>query len=86
MSDASAPGGAAAVDDNQPRYLEHKQIVVVMIGLMTGVLLAALDQSIVGTALPRIVSDLGGLSCRPPRCRRGRRSSVRARFWTRRNR
>jgi EmrB/QacA subfamily drug resistance transporter len=61
MSDASAPGGAAAVDDNQPGYLEHKQIVVVMIGLMTGVLLAALDQSIVGTALPRIVSDLGGL-------------------------
>lgn len=61
MSDASAPGGAAVVDDNQPRYLEHKQIVVVMIGLMTGVLLAALDQSIVGTALPRIVSDLGGL-------------------------
>src|SRR4051812_50190098 len=28
---------------------------------MAGVMLAALDQSIVGTALPRIVSDLGGL-------------------------
>src|SRR5262245_59560577 len=28
---------------------------------MAGVLLAALDQSIVGTALPRIVSELGGL-------------------------
>ena len=28
---------------------------------MAGMLLAALDQSIVGTALPRIVSDLGGL-------------------------
>ncbi|HSV67144.1 MAG TPA: hypothetical protein VLJ59_14690 [Mycobacteriales bacterium] len=28
---------------------------------MTGMLLAALDQSIVGTALPRIVSELGGL-------------------------
>jgi len=32
-----------------------------MIGLMAGMFLAALDQSIVGTALPRIVSDLGGL-------------------------
>jgi EmrB/QacA subfamily drug resistance transporter len=30
-------------------------------GLMAGMFLAALDQSIVGTALPRIVSDLGGL-------------------------
>src|ERR671926_425602 len=35
--------------------------MVVLFGLMAGVLLAALDQSIVGTALPRIVSDLGGL-------------------------
>jgi EmrB/QacA subfamily drug resistance transporter len=33
----------------------------VLFGLMTGVLLGALDQSIVGTALPRIVSELGGL-------------------------
>jgi len=33
-----------------------------MIGLMSGMLLAALDGSIVGTALPRIVSDLGGLN------------------------
>jgi EmrB/QacA subfamily drug resistance transporter len=30
-------------------------------GLMTGMLLAALDQTIVGTALPTIVGDLGGL-------------------------
>ena len=46
---------------DQPQYLNHQQIVVVLFGLMAGVLLAALDQSIVGTALPRIVSDLGGL-------------------------
>jgi EmrB/QacA subfamily drug resistance transporter len=42
-------------------YLTHKQILVVMGGLMTGMFLAALDQSIVGTALPRITSELGGL-------------------------
>jgi EmrB/QacA subfamily drug resistance transporter len=35
--------------------------MVVVVGLMAGMFLAALDQSIVGTALPRIVSDLGGL-------------------------
>jgi EmrB/QacA subfamily drug resistance transporter len=42
-------------------YLSHRQILTVMGGLMTGMFLAALDQSIVGTALPRITSDLGGL-------------------------
>jgi EmrB/QacA subfamily drug resistance transporter len=43
-------------------YLSHRQILVVMGGLMAGMFLAALDQSIVGTALPRITSELGGLS------------------------
>ncbi|HEX5769530.1 MAG TPA: MDR family MFS transporter [Nocardioidaceae bacterium] len=42
-------------------YLTHRQILVVMGGLMVGMFLSALDQSIVGTALPRIVSELGGL-------------------------
>ena len=42
-------------------YLTHKQIIVVMVGVMSGMLLAALDQSIVGTALPKITSELGGL-------------------------
>lgn len=45
----------------QPSYLSHRQILVVLGGLMTGMFLAALDQSIVGTALPRITSDLKGL-------------------------
>ena len=42
-------------------YLSHKQILTVLGGLMAGMFLAALDQSIVGTALPRITSDLDGL-------------------------
>ena len=33
-----------------------------MIGVMSGMFLAALDQSIVGVALPRITSELGGLN------------------------
>ena len=55
---------AAAAPDatpTAPSYLTHSEIIQVMIGLMAGMFLAALDQSIVGTALPRIVSDLGGL-------------------------
>ncbi len=38
------------------------RILAIYSGLMATVLLASLDQTIVATALPRIVSDLGGLS------------------------
>jgi EmrB/QacA subfamily drug resistance transporter len=55
--DASAASAAPVI----PVYLSHREIIQVMIGLMAGMFLAALDQSIVGTALPTIVSDLGGL-------------------------
>jgi EmrB/QacA subfamily drug resistance transporter len=41
---------------------ERQGIVVVFAGLMLVMLLAALDQTIVSTALPTIVGDLGGLS------------------------
>ncbi len=40
--------------------LTHRQIQIVFIGLMLGMLLASLDQTIVSTALPTIVGDLGG--------------------------
>src|SRR5438445_12048267 len=42
--------------------LTHRQIQTVFLGLMAGMLVAALDQTIVATALPTIVGDLGGLS------------------------
>jgi EmrB/QacA subfamily drug resistance transporter len=42
--------------------LTHKQILVIFSGLMLGMLLAALDQTIVATALPTIVGELGGLT------------------------
>ena len=42
--------------------LRHRQILLLMGGLMTGMLLAALDQTIVGTALPTIVGKLGGIN------------------------
>jgi EmrB/QacA subfamily drug resistance transporter len=38
------------------------RILTIYAGLMVALLLAALDQTIVATALPRIVSDLGGLT------------------------
>ena len=39
----------------------HRQILIILSGLMTGLFLAALDQTIVATALPTIVGELGGL-------------------------
>jgi EmrB/QacA subfamily drug resistance transporter len=47
--------------DPQPVHFTHRQIVIILLGVMSGMFLAALDQGIVGTALPRIVSELGGL-------------------------
>lgn len=40
----------------------HRQVLVIFSGLMLGMFLAALDQTIVATALPEIVGDLGGAS------------------------
>jgi EmrB/QacA subfamily drug resistance transporter len=41
--------------------LTHGQVLVVFSGLLLAMLLAALDQTIVATALPTIVGELGGL-------------------------
>jgi EmrB/QacA subfamily drug resistance transporter len=41
--------------------LTHRQIVTILIGLMTGMFLAALDQTIVATAVRTIADDLQGL-------------------------
>jgi EmrB/QacA subfamily drug resistance transporter len=53
---ASSPPEAPATS-----ALTHRQLLVVFSGLMVGMLLAALDQTIVSTALPTIVGDLGGI-------------------------
>jgi EmrB/QacA subfamily drug resistance transporter len=36
-------------------------VLIAMAGILLGLLLSALDSSIVGTAMPRIIADLGGL-------------------------
>jgi len=43
-----------------PLELTHREILVVMSGLMLGMLVAALGQTVVATALPTIVGELGG--------------------------
>ncbi|HET9539435.1 MAG TPA: MDR family MFS transporter [Candidatus Limnocylindria bacterium] len=46
--------------DVAPIQLPHRQRIEILIAVLLGIFLAALDQTIVGTALPVIVSDLQG--------------------------
>jgi EmrB/QacA subfamily drug resistance transporter len=48
--------------DGAQHQLSHRQILIAFSGLLLGMLLGALDQTVVATALPTIVRDLGGLS------------------------
>ena len=50
----------ARVDHSQP--LTHRQILTILSGLMAGMFLAALDQTIVATSIRTIADDLQGLS------------------------
>ena len=52
---------ATTIESTSPQR-SHAEIMVVITSLMLVMLLAALDQTIVSTALPRIASDLHGLS------------------------
>ncbi len=56
-SSASSPTAAVTSFGD----LHPKRKMVTMIGVILAMLLAALDQTIVGTALPRIVRELGGV-------------------------
>ncbi|HVU74548.1 MAG TPA: MDR family MFS transporter [Mycobacteriales bacterium] len=63
MSTATRENTAPATSSTGPKPTEspagfsHRQILVVMSGLMMGMFLASLDQTIVSTALPTIVGD-----------------------------
>lgn len=66
MTDAQQPAqdslGTPHPDDEAPNYLSHRQIMSVLVGLMMGMFLSALDQTIVATAIRTIGDDLQGLS------------------------
>ena len=58
-------GQASVIPVHEPQALQatvsRQRLILILIGVMLGMLLAALDQTVVGTALPRIVANLGGL-------------------------
>jgi EmrB/QacA subfamily drug resistance transporter len=59
MSAASHQASSTIVD-RAPIELPHPVRMRVLGAVMIGIFLAALDQTVVGTALPRIITDLGG--------------------------
>ena len=56
------PTDQAGMSEGGVAALTHRQILLVFSGLMLGMFLAALDQTILGTALPTIVNSLHGLN------------------------
>ncbi len=70
MSDGAADAAAAARLESKPgeagaqsasRFGSRRRTRFVLGGMLLGLLLAALDQTIVATAMPRVVANLGGL-------------------------
>src|SRR5690349_23280796 len=53
-----ADGGVEVMQEVEP--LDRRRMNLVFVTILAGMLLAALDQTIVSTALPTIVGDLGG--------------------------
>ena len=74
MADVTGPSGnerggsgeaVAAVngpDGPGGQFLPHREVMIILPGLLLAILLAMLDNLIVSTALPRIVGDLGGVA------------------------
>jgi EmrB/QacA subfamily drug resistance transporter len=57
----STPAGSMPRTDIPDTALSHRQILTILAGLMMGMFLAALDQTIVATAIRTIADDLKGL-------------------------
>ena len=65
-SDSETAAGQGTSGGGNPTYetdfkpMPKRQVVFTMGGLMLALFLAALDQTVVSTAMPRIIADLGG--------------------------
>ncbi|HST83300.1 MAG TPA: MDR family MFS transporter [Kineosporiaceae bacterium] len=56
------PSAAASQEPGASTALSHRQILVILSGLLLGMLLAALDMTVVSTSIRTIADDLDGLS------------------------
>jgi EmrB/QacA subfamily drug resistance transporter len=62
MTSDARPASTATDHDPHSVALTHRQILTILTGLLMGMFLAALDQTIVATAIRTIADDLNGLS------------------------
>jgi EmrB/QacA subfamily drug resistance transporter len=64
LSSSTGPNGANGTNGSGSNGtgVPRRALIIITAGLLTGLLLGALDQTIVATAGPTIISDLGGLS------------------------
>ncbi|HKV83576.1 MAG TPA: MDR family MFS transporter [Ktedonobacterales bacterium] len=64
MAHSLSTSTTAGADLDEPRSISEtmsgKRLIPIIVGLMLGMLLSALDQTVVGTAMPRVIADLGG--------------------------
>jgi EmrB/QacA subfamily drug resistance transporter len=60
--DGKVKGVASTTVADGPHELHGRELAVVFVGLMLVMLIAALDSTIVATALPTVARDLGGLN------------------------
>ncbi|WP_437227133.1 MDR family MFS transporter [Planctomicrobium sp. SH661] len=60
--DAGGTDAKLTAEGPAPAPVSHRQVMMVFMGLMLALMLAALDSTIVSTALPTIVGELGGLA------------------------
>ncbi|NHA67453.1 MDR family MFS transporter [Phycicoccus flavus] len=58
---AATATAAGPTDTGDDGALSHRQIITILVGLMMGMFLAALDQTIVATSIRTIADDLHGL-------------------------
>ena len=59
----TTPGAGGVADQSVAQdfvQLPRRQIVLTMIGVLLALFLSSLDQTVVATAMPRIIADLGG--------------------------
>ena len=66
MAEQTGPGvngqGGSGAAAGEGQFLPHREVMIILPGLLLAILLAMLDNLIVSTALPRIVGDLGGVT------------------------
>jgi EmrB/QacA subfamily drug resistance transporter len=62
LHEAHSAAHEAALQEHSWSNLNRRRTWLVLASVMAGMLLAAVDQTVVGTAMPRVIADLNGMS------------------------